>query len=398
MNFDYDVCVVGAGPVGSTISYYLSLKGLSVVLLDKKTKIGYPLQCAGILSSHVEDFNELPEDIILNKVKGAFFHSPNQILKVEKSSDVAHVIDRVAYDQFLLKRAIGSGVKLIYKKAIDFDIDEGLVTLQNNQIIKSKIIVGCDGYNSDLSNHMGNGQNNFTASQMLVKITSDEINSFRKSDISNIKDYIDAGMFDEILPGFWWIIPTSEDSYRVGLFSNDSHKEQNLFLMNFLKDNFKFEIIEKYKGFIPIFNKDNKMVKSRAILIGDAAGQIKPTSGGGLLIAFDACNFASEYIYEAIKKDNLRILEKYHEKFMNKYKKEFNYQIKVQNTLHLLSNDDLNYLFSKLKENDGEELISKYGDMDNQAKLVKEAIKRGLIFKVIPSFLFKNVGKIFGFR
>lgn len=211
MNFDYDVCVVGAGPVGSTISYYLSLKGLSVVLLDKKTKIGYPLQCAGILSSHVEDFNELPEDIILNKVKGAFLHSPNQILKVEKSSDVAYVIDRVAYDQFLLKRAIGSGVKLIYKKAIDFDIDEGLVTLQNNQIIKSKIIVGCDGYDLDLSNHM------------------------------------------------------------------------------------------------------------------------------------------------------------------------------------LLSNDDLDYLFSKLNENDGEELISKYGDMDNQSKLVKEAIKRGLIFKVIPSFLFKNV-------
>ena len=38
MNFDYDVCVIGAGPVGSTISYYLSLKGLSVVLLDKKNK------------------------------------------------------------------------------------------------------------------------------------------------------------------------------------------------------------------------------------------------------------------------------------------------------------------------------------------------------------------------
>ena len=398
MNFNYDVCVVGAGPVGSTISYYLSLKGLSVALLDKKTRIGYPLQCAGILSSHIKDYNELPENLIINKVRGAFLHSPNQILKVKKSGDAAYVIDRVAYDQFLLKRAVDSGVELINQKAIDFDIDKGLTMLQDNHVIKSRIIVGCDGYNSNLSNHMGNSQSNYAASQMLVEITSDEINSFRKSDAPNIKGYVDAGMFDNILPGFFWIIPTVDDLYRVGLFSNDSHKKQDLILWNFLKDNFKFEIIEKYKGFIPMFNKDNKMVKSRAILIGDAAGQIKPTSGGGLLIAFDACKFASEYIFEAIEKDDLSILGKYHEEFMNRYKKEFSYQIKVQKTLHLLSDDDLDYLFLKLKENDGEELISEYGDMDNQSRLVKESIKRGLVFKVLPSFLFKNVVKIFGFR
>ena len=53
-------------------------------------------------------------------------------------------------------------------------------------------------------------------------------------------------------------------------------------------------------------------------------------------------------------------------------------------------------LFVKLKENDGEKLISEYGDMDTQSVLIKESIKRGLAFKVIPSFLFKKVGKIFG--
>ena len=64
----------------------------------------------------------------------------------------------------------------------------------------------------------------------------------------------------------------------------------------------------------------------------------------------------------------------------------------------MLSNDDLDYLFLKLKENDCENLISSYGDMDNQSVLVKEFIKRGLIFKIIPTFLFKKVTKIFGFR
>ena len=124
MNFDYDVCVIGAGPVGSTIAYYLSLKGLSVALLDKKTKIGYPLQCAGILSNHIEGINELPEDVILISVIGAFLHTQNHTLAVGKDEVAAYVIDRVEYDQFLLNRALDNGVELITQKAIDFDIDK----------------------------------------------------------------------------------------------------------------------------------------------------------------------------------------------------------------------------------------------------------------------------------
>jgi hypothetical protein len=91
-------------------------------------------------------------------------------------------------------------------------------------------------------------------------------------------------------------------------------------------------------------------------------------------------------------------LKKYEHEFNKEYSKEFSYQFKVQNTLNLLSDDDLDYLFIKLKENDCEKLISKYGDMDEQSILVKEFIKRGLIFKIIPTFLFKKVINIFGFR
>ena len=397
MNFDYDVCVIGAGPVGSTISYYLSLNGLSVILVDKKTKIGYPLQCAGILSYHINEFNELPDDIILNKVKGAFLHSPNNILNVKKDSDVAYVIDRVAYDQFLLNRAVGGGVKLINQKAIGFNIDEGLTTLQNNEIIKSRVIIGCDGYNSDLAECIGSSHENFPASQMLVRMSESDIHAYRRND-ENILDYVDACLLEETLPGFLWVIPVSEDLYRVGLFSTDSHKKQEELLTNYLEDNnLKFEIVEKYKGFIPIFNKNNRLVKSRAILIGDAAGQIKPTSGGGLLISFDACRIACNCILQAIEEDDFSILKEYQEKFLDKYQKEFTYQIKVQKTLQLLNNDDLDYLFIKLKENDGEKLISEYGDMDSQSPLIRESLKRGLVFKVIPSFLLKKVGKIFGF-
>ena len=77
MNFDFDAVIVGAGPVGSTIAYYLCRNGLNVAILDKKKQIGYPLQCAGILSGHIFDLNELPDEVVLNTVRGAFLHTQN---------------------------------------------------------------------------------------------------------------------------------------------------------------------------------------------------------------------------------------------------------------------------------------------------------------------------------
>lgn len=397
MNPDYDAVIIGAGPVGSTISFYLSKKGLNVTLIEKKTQIGYPLQCAGILSKHIFKFNELPQDIIINKVQGAFLHTKNQILNVKKEENVAYIIDRIAYDEYLLKRAINSNVKIINKKAVDFDIENGITYLSDNTQIKSKIIIGCDGYNSLLSEKLQNKQSNFNASQFLVEITEENMKNFRNSN-KTINNYVDTYLTSEILPGFLWIIPLNNNLYRIGLFSNQNHKQQNELLTNFLNQNFEYKIIEKYKGFIPIYNEKNKIVKKRAILIGDAAGQLKPTSGGGLLIAFDACKMAARHICEAINKDDINLLKNYQNEFDEKYQKEFNYQFKVQKTLNLLSNEDLDYFFSKLKQNDCEKIISEYGDMDTQSTLVKEFIKRGLIFKIMPTFLFKKIIHIFGFR
>ncbi|WP_405307164.1 geranylgeranyl reductase family protein [Methanobrevibacter sp.] len=397
MNFDFDAVIVGAGPVGSTIAYYLCRNGLNVAILDKKKQIGYPLQCAGILSGHIFDLNELPDEVVLNTVRGAFLHTQNHILNVKKDEPVAYVIDRIAYDGFLLNRAIENGAEFINQKVIEVDGENGITFLSNNQTIKSKVIIGCDGYNSLLSKSMGNSQNNFPASQMLVKIDEDNINSFRNSG-ENVDDYVDTYLLNDILPGFLWVIPLKDDYYRIGLFSNQNHKIQNHVIKDFLDANFEYEIIEKYKGFIPIFDDKNKLVENRLLLIGDAASQVKPTSGGGLLIAFDACRIASKFVIEAVGNDDIGILKEYEKKFRKIYLKEFNYQFKVQKTLDLLSDEDLDYLFSKLRENDCERLISEYGDMDTQSGLVKEFIKRGLIFKIIPTFLFKKVINIFGFR
>ena len=398
MNYDYDAVIVGAGPVGSTIAFYLTQNDLNVVMLEKKTRIGYPLQCAGILSKHIFEYNELPEEIILNTVNGAFLHSKNNILNVRKDENAAYIIDRIAYDQFLLNRAIQNGVELINKKVVDVDVEKGIAYFSDKQSITSRVIIGCDGYKSIVSKSMGNKQKNFNASQMLVEINDKNLNNFTKSN-GKTDDYVGVYLSEDTLPGFIWVIPLQDNKYRVGLFSEDSHIKQGTIITNFLNENFEYEIIEKYKGFIPVFNKENHLVKNRAILIGDSASQIKPTSGGGLIMAFDSCKIAGGYITDAIKKDNIQLLNGYQKEFNKRYSKEFNYQFKVQNVLNSMDDDDLDYFFEILKENDYEKIISEYGDMDNQSEIIKEFLKRGLAFKFISNVsFFKKVVNIFGIR
>ena len=174
MSFDYDVTIIGAGPIGSTLAYELAKEDINVCLIDKKKVIGLPLQCAGIINKRVLDVNQFPDELILNKAKGAVLHSKNHSLTVSKEEDQAIIIDRVALDQFLYNRAIENGVdSYLSSKVLAIDDVEGKVSFQNESTeksIKSKIIVGADGPLSIVSSAFGNDFDYYCASQYFVKI------------------------------------------------------------------------------------------------------------------------------------------------------------------------------------------------------------------------------------
>lgn len=84
---NYDIAVVGAGPVGSTFARYMAEEGFKVGLMERKRKIGVPLQCAGLVGKKIKKLNVLPDEFVLNKVCGAHLHSPSgEVLSVAKKS------------------------------------------------------------------------------------------------------------------------------------------------------------------------------------------------------------------------------------------------------------------------------------------------------------------------
>ncbi len=390
MSFDYDVAIVGAGPIGSTLAYQLSEENLKVCLIDKKKTVGLPLQCAGIINKRIASNNDLPEELILNKAYGANIFSRNHSMTVSKKEVQAYIIDRVAFDQYLFKKACDNGVDAHLACKVDhIDSSTGQISFScsgEQKEIKSRIIVGADGPLSLVSSSIGNDSNYYNATQYLVKVEEIE-------DMGLVNLHTRGFLF----PGFIWVIPVYKNIFRVGLFTSGDSKEQNKILDDFLESDFgydDYEVLEKYKGRIPVHDKNKKLFKDRAIIIGDAAAQVKPTTGGGILLGSQAVPMASKAICNALKNDDLTLLSDYQKEFEDRFSSEFSYQLKVQKTLSTLSDDDIDFMILKLIEKDGEKLISEYGDMDNQSVLVKEMIKRGLIFSLLPAIHKKELAKI----
>lgn len=380
----YDIAVVGAGPVGSTFARYVADNGLNVVMVEKKREIGIPLQCAGLLGQKIKEINVLPDEYVLNQVRGAYIHSPsNNMMKVGKENVQAYVIDRVGYDKYLANLAVDSGAELLMNhKVIHSDLNGCIETKETN--IQADIIVGADGHSSTISNNFNEKPRSFMAAQYLIK-TDEPV-----FDLENVHLHVD----DLISPGFLWTIPLTSSTARIGLFADMNYTELNNVLAKLMTTEPMFKnarIIQKYQGYIPKYDPKKKIVDEKTILLGDAASQVKPTTGGGLLIGFECAKIAAEYATKAVEMGDISYLKEYENQISKRFRNELRVQIEVQKIFESMNNQDLDEMFTKLKQGNAEELISKYGDMDTQSTLIKEMIKNGLLFSIVPKLLTRRI-------
>ncbi len=388
---NYDVVVVGAGPVGSTFARYMAEKGFKVAILEKKKEIGVPLQCAGLLGKKIKKVNILPDEFIINSVNGAFLHSPGDtVLSVSKKKPEAYVLDRVGYDKFLAELASNSGVDIFLNhKVIKVDSLNGIINLKNseNTKISADVIVGADGHSSVVSRSFNPPAESFQAAQYLIDAGEKRFK----------KDFVHLYVDSKISPGFFWAIPLSETTARVGLFADDSYQNLTNYLNELISKRPELRgstILKKYFGIIPKQDPSKSLVKDRVILLGDAASQVKPTTGGGLIMGFTCAEIASKVTKQALEAEDIAALENYPKSYHDKFKKELKVQLMVHKVFKSLSDSDLDYMFRKLKEEGAEDIISSYGDMDTQSPLVKEMLKQGIIFSILPKMLSRGISSL----
>lgn len=312
----YDIVVVGAGPAGSTAAMYAAKSGASVLFLDKKKEIGSPIQCAGFLphASEIhallpdatlpETLNNYPEACVLQRIKTQRIIPPNW--KAKEFPVKGAVLDRRRYDQFLAEEAVNAGAELMIKTRITKI--EG-TTIETSGVfgkhrIKAKAIIGADGPNSFIAKSKNLPQKQeLNGSSVAIEykvINAPDIDP-EALEMYFGKNYVPGG--------YAWIFPEGENRANVGVGIRTGMAEKGIsakkYLHRFMKEHpiagpklKNARITNVIAGLIPVNGAPEKTATENSLIVGDAAGHIIATNGGGIPPAMIAGKIAGEIAAE----------------------------------------------------------------------------------------------------
>ena len=307
----YDVIVVGAGPAGSTAALYAVRNGASVLLLDKKKEIGNPIQCAGFIPDASEiqallpdaelpdSLKSYPDSCVLQRIKTQRIFPPN--CSIKEFAVRGAVLDRRRYDQFLAEQAAKAGAELMIKTSVTKV--EGTVVetsgIFGKQKIEAKAIIGADGPNSLVARSKG----------LTFKPGEKEVSAALEYQVRNVDidpDSLEMYFGNDFVPGgYAWIFPEGEDRANVGVGIRRGMTEKGVsakeYLNRFMRDHplasqkLKNGIVMNViAGILPVNGAPERTATEDSLVVGDAAGQIIATNGGGIPPAIIAGKVAGE--------------------------------------------------------------------------------------------------------
>lgn len=319
--------IVGAGPAGSLSALLLGRKN-DVLLVEEHQTVGFPVQCAGLISDKCfESYKKYCriKKALENKIKGAFFFSPSGEFFLAPGD--AYVIERKILDEMLLERA-SEVAEVLVKSKVKF---EGKNPIVQDKKVLAEYIIGADGVNSEVAKAFGFKRPDImTSLQFEVK--------FEAIDENCVEIYLGKAYSDF----FAYAIPLGDTS-RVGVIAKQNAME---YMRNLLEKHpsvskrIKGSVLELNSGVIPLELVD--FVKERVALIGDSAGMVKPHTGGGLYYLL----IAAEKLAESFPN-----LEAYEENFLRELGSEIKVGKKIRK-VYSLDDSELEAIIKSLRNFD----------------------------------------------
>ncbi|MCS3923210.1 NAD(P)/FAD-dependent oxidoreductase [Methanosalsum natronophilum] len=363
MKDEYDVVVVGAGPAGSIAAKNAALKGLDVLLIEKRQEIGDPVRCAeGAGKFNLKQHIEPDPQWICADLTGSRIYSPDGTM-IEMAEEVAggevgYVLERKVFDRALAQEAARAGAEVQVKtRATGLVIEDGFVTginvmrIGEEHTIKTKIVIAADGVESKVARWAGIDttlklEDIETCTQYLV--VDKDIN----------QNYCHFYLGNEIAPsGYIWIFPKGNDKANVGIGILGSEVTEDMrpvdYLDTFIENKFpNAKIIEMVVGGVPVSGSIHKSYTNGLMVVGDAARQSDPITGGGIINAMDAGKIAGEVAAEAVKVGDYseNMLKEYETRWKSIIGKEIDCSLIVKNNFVHFTDKQLNSLAYSLKD------------------------------------------------
>ena len=391
-----DVLVIGAGPAGSSAGRFAAKGGAKVIIIDKKSEIGFPKRCAEGVSKRIFEKLDLEMDPhwVTNEIRGVRFVAPDgtDIWLSEDQIDLpdaGYVLERKIFDKHMAAEAAREGAEIRIKtqaKGIKRE-EDGSFTVACESMgetfdINAKIIIGADGPESHVAKWAG----------LNAYIRPEHMVAGAQFEMCNAKmkrnDYLEF-YFGSIAPGgYFWLFPKGGDVVNAGLgvITKMAEGKPAFKYLTDAVDNCyatqEAQAVELNVGGDPVGGLVKEMYGDNIMLCGDAASQVNPLTGGGITNGMLGGRFAGEVAAEAIKAGDCskKFLKKYEKLYLEEMGSEMQKYTKVCDYLWTLDDDGINRIAHKFKEMEFDKITT--------SELVKVVIKAN------PKSLLK-LGRIF---
>jgi len=358
------ILIVGAGPAGCYTAQLLKRMGHKPVLLEEHSSVGKPVQCAGIVSKSLisKIQSTISSESIINQINGFHIMSPWVEGFLINIPGIACIIDREKFDLSIgkdLDIRLSQHVSLIGKENNHYFVK----TFQGEKY-EADILIGADGPDSIVRKYLlaNYGEKNSNLNIKLDYYFGMQYQIQLQNSYEIISDDIIQVFFDNHIPFFIWIIPEIGKKLRVGVVANNGKKILDEFISN---RNIKGEIIDIITGKIPMGIIPTYY--ENVALVGDAACQIKPLTGGGLSYGMQSAQILADCIKE-------KQLEKYDERWKRQFGREIQFGLKARKIYENLENKDKGKVFHLFKRNT--HLVEQGIDFDHHSRLFMAALKR----------------------
>jgi digeranylgeranylglycerophospholipid reductase len=317
----YDIIIVGAGPAGSHTAYKLASSGYAVAVFEEKSAPGLDVCCTGIISSECFHSLDPSPDVILTKVNSARFFSPSgRCLRVHTERVQAYVVNRLLFDKELASKAQAQGARYFFSSpVVDIVPDRDSIqaeTLRSGarETFTARAMVLASGFRPKLPRKLGLGRIKSFLAGAQVEVETKDVDEF------------EVYFGQKTAPGgFAWLVPTSPHKAYVGLLAKSRarlHLEE-FFNSLFHQGRVTSRETEIRQKVVPIRTLA-RSYGDRTLVVGDAAGQVKPTTGGGIYFGHLGAQIAADVLDQALKNDDLSAeqLSRYQERWKARMGKE----------------------------------------------------------------------------
>lgn len=300
----YDVVVIGAGPGGLMAAADLAARGHRVVVLEEHAVVGRPVHCTGVLGFDAFAELDLPKDTILAlSTAAAFRHEDGEPVVIDTDRIIAAVVDRASFDGRLAERALAHGAEVRTGARVDrLMVDADAVRVQvrgEDGPVQARVCVLACGANYRFNRELGLG-----VPRAFVQTAQVEMPFVRLP-------RIDVRLGRSVAPGgFAWAVPFDRGDVphvRLGLFCDtEASRRFRAFAAGVAADaGVDPETIPDARLKMLPLGPVRRTVGDRVVAVGDAAGMVKPTTGGGIYYSLLSGRLAADVLSDALGRNAL---------------------------------------------------------------------------------------------